>query len=120
MASFTLTTNADTFVGGPADDTVNGTAATLNSTDSLSGDGGVDTLALTGSGSFRVDQLTTFTGFERITLDNATTSSATLTLGNQAIEVDSTGTVAIQINSPSNWNGSNVIHGDAAGNRTAL
>ncbi|HEU0083486.1 MAG TPA: type I secretion C-terminal target domain-containing protein, partial [Bradyrhizobium sp.] len=120
MASFTLTTNADTFVGDAADDTVNGTAATLNATDSLTGDGGLDTLALTGSGSFRVDQLTTFTGFERITLDNATTSSATLKLGAQPIEVDTTGTVAIQIDSPANWNGSNIVHGDAAGNMTTL
>src|SRR5438105_13391149 len=100
MASFTLTTNGDTFAGGPADDTVNGTAATLNASDSLTGDGGFDTLALTGSGAFRVDQLTTFTGFERITLDNGTFSTATLTPDSQAIEIDTTGTVAIQINSP--------------------
>ena len=34
---FTLTTGPDTFVGGPEDDTVNGTAATLNAGDRLTG-----------------------------------------------------------------------------------
>ena len=63
---------------------------------------------------FRVDQLATFTGFERIRLDNATNSSANLTLGSQPIEVDATGYLSIQVNSPSNWNGSNIINGDAS------
>ena len=45
-----------------------------------------------GSGTFRVDQLATFTGFERIRLNNATSyGSANLTLGSQPIEVDATG-----------------------------
>ena len=42
---------------------MNGTAATLNSGDSLTGGAGTDALALYGSGTFRVDQLATFTGF---------------------------------------------------------
>ena len=57
-----------------ADDTVYATAATLNAGDSLTGGAGTDVLALVGSGTFRVDQLATFTGFERIRLDNATNS----------------------------------------------
>ena len=63
---------------------------------------------------FRIDQLATFTGFERIRLDNATNYSANLTLGSQPIEVDATGYLSIQVNSPSNWNGSNIINGDAS------
>ena len=76
MANFTLTAGADTVVGGAADDTVYATAATLNAGDSLTGGAGTDVLALVGSGTFRVDQLASFTGFERIRLDNATNSFA--------------------------------------------
>ena len=114
MANFTLTAGADTMVGGAADDTVYATAATLNAGDSLTGGAGTDVLALVGSGSFRIDQLASFTGFERIRLDNATNSSASLTLGSQPIEVDATGYLNIHVNSPSNWNGSNIINGDAS------
>ena len=114
MADFTLTAGADTVVGGAADDTVYATAATLNAGDSLTGGAGTDVLALVGSGTFHVDQLASFTGFERITLDNATNSSAQLYLGSQPIEIDATGFLSIQVNSPSNWNGSNIINGDAS------
>jgi hypothetical protein len=120
MAIFTLTTNADTVAGGAADDTVNGTAATLNASDSLTGGSGFDTLALSGSGSFRVDQLATFAEIERITLNNATNQSTNVTLGNQPIEVDTTGNVSIGVGTLSNWNGSNTVNGDATGNTTAL
>ena len=75
MANFTLTSGADTVVGGAADDTVYATAATLNAGDSLTGGAGTDVLALVGSGTFNIDQLAAFTGFERVTLDNATFSS---------------------------------------------
>jgi hypothetical protein len=114
MANFSLTTGADTVVGGASDDTVYGTAATLNAGDSLTGGAGTDVLALVGSGTFRVDQLANFSGFERITLDNATFQFANLTLGSQPIEVDATGYLSIGINSPSNWNGSDIINGDAS------
>ena len=106
MADFTFTSGADTVVGGPADDTVYATAATLNAGDSLTGGAGTDVLALAGSGDFYIDQLATFTGFERITLDNATNSFAQLSLGSQPIEVDATGNLSIYVNSSSNWNGS--------------
>jgi hypothetical protein len=114
MANLSLTADADTVVGGAADDTVYATAATLNAGDSLTGGAGTDVLALIGSGTFRVDQLASFTGFERITLDNATNSFAYLSLGSQPIEVDATGYVYIQASSPSNWNGSDIINGDAS------
>ena len=114
MANFTLTAGADTVVGGAADDTVYATAATLNAGDSLTGGAGTDVLALVGSGTFHVDQLASFTGFERITLDNATNSSAQLYFGSQPIEVDATGYLSVQVNSPSNWNGSDIINGDAS------
>ena len=114
MADFTLTVGADTVVGGAADDTVYGTAATLNAGDSLTGGAGTDVLALIGNGNFRVDQLASFTGFENIRLDNAATYYANLTLGSQPIEVDATGYLAIKIDSPLNWNGSNIINGDSS------
>ena len=114
MADLTLTTGTDTVAGGAADDTVYATSATLNAGDSLTGGAGTDVLALVGSGTFRVDQLATFTGFERITLDNATNNYASLSLGSQPIEVDATGYLSIQVGSPSNWNGSDIINGDAS------
>jgi hypothetical protein len=67
MANFTPTTGADTVVGSASDDTVNGTAATLNAGDSLTGGAGTDVLALYGSGAFWV---------EGITLNNFTSGSA--------------------------------------------
>jgi hypothetical protein len=114
MADFTLTTGSDNVIGTAANDTAYATSATLNAGDSLAGGVGTDVLALVGSGSFGLDQLATFTGFERIRLDNATNSSASLTLGSQPIEVDATGYLSIQVNSPSNWNGSNIINGDVS------
>ena len=94
---FTLTTGPDTFVGGPADDTVNGTAATLNAGDSLTGGAGTDVLALYGSGTFRVDQLATFTGFASITLNNFTNGAADLYLGSQPIAVTGYGSGSEQL-----------------------
>ena len=73
---FTLTTGPDTFVGGPEDDTVNGTAATVNAGDRLTGGSGNDVLALYGSGTFHIDQLAIFTGFASITLNNFTNGAA--------------------------------------------
>ena len=90
MANFSLTADADTVVGGAADDTVFATAATLSAGDRLTGGAGLDVLGLVGSGNFRVDQLTSFTGFEKITLNNATNSFAGLYLGNQPTQIDST------------------------------
>jgi hypothetical protein len=107
-----LTASNDTFVAPVSGSTVYGTAATLNAGDSLTGGPGTDVLALVGSGTFRVDQLAIFTGFEKITLDNATSQSANLTLGNQPIKVDATGYAAIFANSSANWNGSDIIDGD--------
>lgn len=69
--SFTLTTAADTFTGGGADDTftayisASGPNSTLNATDVLKGGGGTDTLVLTvdgaGAGAFPA---ATITGIE--------------------------------------------------------
>jgi hypothetical protein len=111
LATFTLTTGSDTVVGGPEGNTVSATSATLNPGDSLTGGAGTDVLALVGGGTFRIDQLATFTGFEKITLNSAG-SSASLTLGAQPIEVDATGSLYVYAYSPSNWNGSDVINGD--------
>jgi hypothetical protein len=111
-----LTAGNDTIVTPSSGATVYATAATLNPGDSLTGGAGIDVLELSGSGFFNIDQLASFTGFESIKLDSGTTngSSAYLTLGSQPIEVDSTGYVEININSPSNWNGSDIINGDSS------
>src|SRR2546421_6068964 len=87
MATFTLTSAPDTIDGTAADDAVNGTAATLNAGDRLTGGAGTDVLALYGSGVFRIDQLATFTGFENITLNNFTSGTAEVHLGNSSIAV---------------------------------
>src|SRR5262249_25679061 len=107
-----LTTGDDTIVAPLSGATVYGTAATLNAGDSLTGGTGTDVLELIGSGTFRVDQLASFTGFESIKLNNATYSSAYLTLGSQPIEVDVSGYGYIFVNSPSNWNSSDIVNGD--------
>jgi Bacterial Ig-like domain/Bacterial Ig domain len=130
MATFTLTTGTDIFVGGPEDDTVTGTDVTLNSSDSLTGGGGNDTLALYEGvgGDFHVDQLANFTGFENITLNDG----GVLYLGSQTLVVTGFGSVddilylgsgattfqggsgkynLIYSSSPSNWNAGDVING---------
>jgi hypothetical protein len=99
-------------VGGAGDDTVYGTAATLNAGDSLTGGSGTNILNLIGSGSFDISQLAQFTGFQRIKVDNATNTFAYLYLNSQPIEVDATGYTYITVNSPSNWNSSDIIKGD--------
>ncbi|MDR9808892.1 beta strand repeat-containing protein [Rhizobium hidalgonense] len=76
----TLGTGNDTvsFTGGA--NTVNGTiGATLNSGDRLSGGSGTDTLVISGAGSFDLNSLATFTGFENV---NLTGTGESLTLKN--------------------------------------
>jgi probable HAF family extracellular repeat protein/ELWxxDGT repeat protein len=111
---FTLTPGADTFVGGAGNNTVYGTAATLSAGDSLTGGSGMNVLELIGSGSFDITQLATFTGFQRITLNNPTIYYASLVLNGQPIEIDATGYLQIYVTSPSNWNGGDIIKGDAS------
>jgi hypothetical protein len=112
LATYTLTTGPDIFVGGPGDNTFYATAATLNAGDSLTGGPGTDTLVLVGLGTYRIDQLASFTGFENIKVENNSGNDASLTLGNQPIEVDASGYLQIYVWSVSNWNGSDVINGD--------
>jgi hypothetical protein len=76
-------------------------------------------LELIGSGSFDVSQLAKFTGFQRITLNNATNYYASLYLNGQPIEVDATGYTQIFVSSLSNWNGSDIIKGDTSNNWTS-
>ena len=114
MATFSLTAGDDTVVAPASGATVYATAATLNAGDSLTGGAGTDVLELVGAGTFNLAQLASFTGFESVKLDNATNYYANLTLGDQPIEVDATGYLTIQVGSPSNWNGSDVINGDAS------
>src|SRR5262245_58208422 len=87
-----LTPGADTIVTPSSGATVYARQATLNAGDSLTGGAGTDVLQLLGPGVFQIDQLASFTGFERISL-NDPTNSTRLMLDNQPIEVDSTGSV---------------------------
>ena len=136
---FRLTAGDDTIAGTSGDDTFSATASTLNPGDSLDGDAGNDTLALFNGGTFRVDQLAGFTGFETITL-NASSGSAILYLGNQAVTVTDNGSTSDTVNlgngattvhlgsggglvsslSSATWNSANVIDGSANQNKSAL
>ena len=53
-------------------DTVNGTAATLNAGDSLAGDAGHDVLQLFGSGTFDLSALAQSPVFEEVNVTNIT------------------------------------------------
>ncbi len=67
-----------------------GTAATLNAGDSLDGGAGQDTLQLFGAGSFDLNTLAGFTGFEHVDLVNITGGETTLRLGAQDLSVSVT------------------------------
>ncbi|WP_441279892.1 Ig-like domain-containing protein [Bradyrhizobium sp. 63_E2_N1_3] len=82
MTTYTLTTGTDTIVGTSNDDTINGTAATLNSADQIDGGAGYDTLALFGAGSFDLSALAQFLGMEEVDLVNITGGQSNLTLAN--------------------------------------
>ena len=112
MAVFTLTTGNDTIVAPDEGSTVFATAATLNPGDSLTGGAGTDTLVLVGGGTFHVDTLANFTGFENIKVEN--TGGAGLWLGGQPVEIDITGSLGIYVSAPADWNVSDVIKGDAS------
>jgi hypothetical protein len=82
--------DAVTFANGT--NTVNATSATLtqhngpttSNSDSLTGGLGTDTLALTGGGTFNLNNLAVFTGFENVTTTENTSTTMTLTLRNAA------------------------------------
>ena len=77
-------------MGGPEDDTVNGTSATLNSNDQLVG-GGHDVLALYGTGPFDLTALSEFSGFDEVTLNNVSGGNGATSLylpNGQNIDVD--------------------------------
>jgi hypothetical protein len=127
--SIYLTTGNDTIVAPSSGATVYATADTLNAGDRLTGGAGTDVLALSGSGTFHVDQLAAFTGFESIT-SSPDVDDTTLYLGSQPISVtgfvrnlylgsgqttydaSSSGSISfIFSNDNSNWNSANVING---------
>jgi hypothetical protein len=135
MANFTLTTGPDTIVRTGADDTVNGTAATLNASDSLDGGGGYNTLALFGGGSFDISALAQFVSFQEVDLTNITGGASNLTLRNGidlTVKVDNEvgsggvirladGTVGLDLGSSNNYTvyastGSATITGGNGGN----
>jgi hypothetical protein len=99
----------------------------------LTGGAGLDTLALYGGGTYRVDQLASFTGFENISLNNFDATYAFLYLGSQSIALTGDGIgpkyvylgsgevratfiqegngVRVESTSPLNWNAGNWIVG---------
>jgi len=125
-----LTTGNDVVNSSSPNLVVNGTAATLNNGDQLTANG-LGTLALYGSGTFRVDQLTAFSGFSNITLNNYTNGTATLYLGSQPVTVTGLGSGSeylylgsgqttyngssgyndISVSGTSDWNSADVING---------
>src|SRR5262245_45835309 len=132
MAIFRLTAGADTVTGTGNDDTVYGELLTLNAGDRLTGGAGTDTLVLNGSGTLRVDQLASFTGFVSITLQDF--AGGFLYLGSQSISVTGwsgwgnvvfgSGAVTLRAGGvtkwlssafPSNWNAGNSIDGGPYG-----
>jgi hypothetical protein len=82
MATFTLTTGIDTFVGTDPDNTVTGTASTLNAGDSLDGGAGYNSLLLVGAGNFDLSALAQFTNFEEVDLANFAGGASNLMLRN--------------------------------------
>ena len=66
--TFILTTGTDTPTMSAASETVNGSAQTLSSGDSLDGLGGHDVLALYGAGTFNLNSLAAFANFEEVRL----------------------------------------------------
>jgi VCBS repeat-containing protein len=91
-----LTTGVDVLPAGPDSLTVNATAATLNTGDTLNaGATGTDVLAIYGTGTFNMNSYNA-TGFEEIRLINNTTAQATVTLrNNEVVTFTATGTGSV-------------------------
>ncbi|WP_342710725.1 VCBS domain-containing protein [Bradyrhizobium sp. B124] len=107
-ATITLGTGTDTISlgGGNGTNVVKATSATLVSTDSLTGGtGATDTLALSGGGTFNLNSLAAFNGFETVTVDNAATS---LTLRNG-------GTIAVTLG-----NGTDTVTGGTGASNATI
>jgi VCBS repeat-containing protein len=79
-ATLRLTTGNDVVVVPPEGGQVLGTAATLGNSDSLTGGAGHDTLSLYGDGTYRLDLVSTFTGFEELQLISTSSGTADLFL----------------------------------------
>jgi hypothetical protein len=101
------TAGDDTIVTPDSGATVYVTSDTLTAGDRLTGGAGIDVLELVGSGTFRLDDLAAFTGFEKI----VATGFTVLTLGSQSIEVDSPAAAEIHVLTAANWNGTDSING---------
>ena len=68
LTNLTLTELADTLLPSPSNATLVATSLTLNSGDQLDGGDGHDVLALFGGGTFRLDEVSQFEGFEEVQL----------------------------------------------------
>ena len=92
-----LTTANDTVTADPGDSTVNATAITFGTGDVLAGGGGVDKLAIYGSGTFNLNSYNV-TGYEEIRLINNTATAVNLTLKTgETTNVTATGTGSTSI-----------------------
>ncbi|MEM1049354.1 MAG: cadherin-like domain-containing protein [Pseudomonadota bacterium] len=87
--TFVLTDGSDAPVLSGADETVIGTAATLNPGDSLNAGDGFDELVLYGSANYSLTNLAAFTGFEAVRVINVSEDATPfLTLGDTPAPID--------------------------------
>ncbi len=76
----TLTTALDTVVASASNVQVLGNANTLNGVDVLDGGAGFDSLVLYGTGTYDLNSVATYDGFEEVVMVNLTNTDVTLTL----------------------------------------
>src|SRR5262249_46078205 len=77
---FTLTTGSDMLAASAANTQVRGNALTFNAGDDLDGGDGFDSLVLFGGGTFDLNSLANFAGFEEVRVVNITGTPIALTL----------------------------------------
>ena len=106
MTDYALTTGTDAILGTSGDDTINATSSTLSAGDSITGGVGTDTLALYGTGTFHIDQVT-LGGVESITSNDISGGSRTFYLGSDNYNLSLSGAGSTTIY---NGNGTFQIH----------
>ncbi|WP_108463697.1 VCBS domain-containing protein [Devosia indica] len=89
--TYKLTVGSDTLALGATNDTVNANAQTLNSTDNLDAGAGDDILALYGSGSFNLNSLAAFAGFETVRYSSDSSSNQIYLRNGTTVDVETSG-----------------------------
>ena len=85
--TFVLTKGTDTVAGGPGPDVVQAASATLTSGDTISGNGGSDTLALTGAGTFNLAAPAGIAGIGTITAQEGQAAYGGIAAQNQIVNL---------------------------------